>query len=152
MVQGNTYLVEVGGYSSYYGTGVLTISCAPTLRLLQRPDGQCMDGVAGDNCLPPLRFAPNTVCATSSRRAMSAEEAAGIMRGELGELKPATIETVVEGCMVDDPVSHKKYVNAHRLFNAIRKIREKRGGNGSGRIRRGPDPIGATGRRLKVEG
>jgi DNA transposition AAA+ family ATPase len=57
----------------------------------------------------------------------SAEEAAGIMRGELGELKPATVETVVEGCLVDDPVSRKKYVNAHRLFNAIRKIREKRG-------------------------
>jgi hypothetical protein len=57
----------------------------------------------------------------------SAEEAAGIMRGELGELKAATVETVVEGCLVDDPVSRKKYVNAHRLFNAIRKIREKRG-------------------------
>jgi hypothetical protein len=63
----------------------------------------------------------------------SAEEAAGIMRGELGELKQATVEAVVEGCMVDDPVSHKRYVNAHRLFNAIRKIREKRGGNGSGK-------------------
>lgn len=63
----------------------------------------------------------------------SVEEAAGIMRGELGELKPATVETVVEGCLVDDPVSRKRYVNAHRLFNAIRKIREKRGGNGSGK-------------------
>jgi type II secretory pathway predicted ATPase ExeA len=57
----------------------------------------------------------------------SAEEAAGIMRGELGELKPATVETVVEGCLVDDPVSHKRYVNAHRLFNAIGKFKERRG-------------------------
>lgn len=62
----------------------------------------------------------------------SPEEARGILRGELGELKEATVTVLIEGCLVDDPVSKKRYVNMHRLFNAIRDMKKKRGGNGHG--------------------
>jgi hypothetical protein len=57
----------------------------------------------------------------------SVEEAERILRGELGELKKTTVASIVEGCTVHDPISKKEYVNAHRLFNAIREIQKKRG-------------------------
>lgn len=60
----------------------------------------------------------------------SVEEAAGILAEELGELKEKTVQVILDGCMVADPVSRKSYVNMHRLFNAIRAMKAKRGGNG----------------------
>jgi DNA transposition AAA+ family ATPase len=64
----------------------------------------------------------------------SAEEAGRIVMAELGELKEATVQRIVEGCMVSDPVTRKGYVTAHRLFNAIRAFEAKRGGNTKGRV------------------
>jgi DNA transposition AAA+ family ATPase len=60
----------------------------------------------------------------------AADEAEMILRGELGEVKKATSAHVVECCTVQDPVSHKSYVNAHRLFNTIRNMQRSRGANG----------------------
>lgn len=60
----------------------------------------------------------------------SVEEAAGILAAELGELKEKSVRVILDGCMVADPVSRKSYVNMHRLFNAIRSVRARRGGNG----------------------
>lgn len=54
-------------------------------------------------------------------------EARAIIRGELGDLKDATVEKVLDGSTVEDPKSGKKYVNVRRLFNTIRDIREARG-------------------------
>jgi hypothetical protein len=56
----------------------------------------------------------------------SSAEARAMVAGELGELKETTAADIVEKCTVDDPVTHRHYVNAHRLFNAIRDFREAR--------------------------
>lgn len=64
----------------------------------------------------------------------SVEEAAGILAEELGELKEKTVKVVLDGFTVADPVSRKSYVNMHRLFNAIRSVEARRGGNGRGQV------------------
>jgi hypothetical protein len=57
----------------------------------------------------------------------SPEEAARILEEELGALKEQTRQAVIERCMVTDPVSHRGYVNMHRLWNAIRQVKTRRG-------------------------
>ena len=64
----------------------------------------------------------------------SAEEAAGILAEELGELKEKTVQAIVSGCMVSDPVTRKEYVNVRRLFNSIRDFKAKRGGHTKARV------------------
>lgn len=56
----------------------------------------------------------------------SPEEARGILVSELGELREKTLAAIVDECTVEDPVTRKRYVNAHRLFNAIREAQRKR--------------------------
>ena len=60
----------------------------------------------------------------------SREEAAGILAAEIGELKEKTIRGILDGCAATDPLSRKSYINMHRLFNAIREFKARRGGNG----------------------
>jgi len=55
----------------------------------------------------------------------SAQEAAQMLTGELGELKQATIDGIVEACAAQDPESNRLYVNAHRLWKVISKRRKK---------------------------
>jgi type II secretory pathway predicted ATPase ExeA len=57
---------------------------------------------------------------------LSRAEAREIVRAELGQLKPETVEVLV-GAPVRDPETKREYFSARRLFNAIRDFREKRG-------------------------
>ena len=59
---------------------------------------------------------------------LNREEAHDIVRQELGELKRETVAELV-GKTVTDPETHREYVSARRLFNAIRSFREKRSAN-----------------------
>jgi AAA domain len=52
----------------------------------------------------------------------SRTEARQMVRGELGEVKEATVERIIDGCTVEDPKTMKKYVNVRRLFNTIRDL------------------------------
>ena len=56
----------------------------------------------------------------------SPHEAGQMLAGELGELKPATVEAIIEACTAQDPESKRRYVNAHRLFKTIEKMRKAR--------------------------
>lgn len=64
----------------------------------------------------------------------SMEEAAQILRSELGDLKDATVAILTEGTTATDPESKRQYVNAHRLFNAVRGFLEKRRAKGNGKV------------------
>jgi len=55
----------------------------------------------------------------------SAEEAARILREELPELKDELLRKGVSENTVCDPISRKRYINMHRLFNTIRLTRRK---------------------------
>jgi hypothetical protein len=54
----------------------------------------------------------------------SRQEAAQMLAGELGDLKPATVESITEACTSQDPESRRHYVNAHRLFKVIGKMKK----------------------------
>lgn len=58
----------------------------------------------------------------------SEEEALQILTAEIGPVREDAAQRAVARCSVKDPVSGKSYVNMHRLFNAIRDVRLKRGG------------------------
>jgi AAA domain len=54
----------------------------------------------------------------------SRDEARRMLAGELGERQQAKFDGIIEGCTVTDPITQKKYVNAHRLFQFIRSVQE----------------------------
>jgi hypothetical protein len=56
----------------------------------------------------------------------SAQEAAQILTRELGELKPTTVDGIVEACTAQDPESRRRYVNCHRFFKVIEKMKKAR--------------------------
>lgn len=57
----------------------------------------------------------------------SQQEAAAMLAGELGALKAQTIEAILRPPVVtEDPESRRTYVNAHRLFRVIAKMRNGR--------------------------
>ncbi|MCK4341453.1 MAG: hypothetical protein KAY37_07010 [Phycisphaerae bacterium] len=63
VVQGQEYLIEVGGYADYVGAGVLSISCTPDSgACCDDYTGICEDDIEAHNCQPPLRFAADTYC------------------------------------------------------------------------------------------
>lgn len=53
----------------------------------------------------------------------SEEEATRIVAEELGVSRKEPVQRLVEGCMVQDPISRKRYVSMHRLFNSIKSAR-----------------------------
>jgi hypothetical protein len=44
--------------------------------------------------------------------------------GELPGTGPRQVEAIIDGCEVKDPKTHKAYVNARRLFNTLRDLRD----------------------------
>lgn len=53
-------------------------------------------------------------------------EAVCIVEEELAGIKDRAVAVLIEGASVADPISKKRYVNARRLFNAIRDFRGPR--------------------------
>jgi len=64
---------------------------------------------------------------------LSEAEAREILSGELGSLPEPTVKAFVEPATVEDFQSHKSYVSARRLSNAIKDFRELRG-KGTGKV------------------
>jgi transcriptional regulator with XRE-family HTH domain len=56
----------------------------------------------------------------------SVAESRKIGAAEVPDIKPAALEAIIEGATVADPVSKGKYVNARRLFNALRAFQRGR--------------------------
>lgn len=56
---------------------------------------------------------------------LSREDAIKMLRSELGELRAATVETLL-GDPVKDPVTKEDYFSAHRIHNSIESLRAKR--------------------------
>lgn len=54
------------------------------------------------------------------------DEARRMATGELGALREQAIVKLLDGCAATDPLSKREYINARRLFNTIREIREAR--------------------------
>ena len=54
----------------------------------------------------------------------SREEARRMLLSELGERHQAKFDGIIDGCTVLDPITDKKYVNAHRLFQFVRSVKE----------------------------
>lgn len=54
----------------------------------------------------------------------SKAEARVMIAGELGTLQGPAAETLIERCLVPDPVSKRQYVSARRLFHAMRDFRD----------------------------
>jgi type II secretory pathway predicted ATPase ExeA len=54
----------------------------------------------------------------------SVDEGRAMLEAELGPHSGLNFERILEGCTVLDPVCGKKYVTAHRLFNAVREARK----------------------------
>lgn len=51
-------------------------------------------------------------------------EARSMILGELPGTSEKRIEALLAGCAVKDPVSKREYINARRLFNTLRDMRE----------------------------
>ncbi len=59
----------------------------------------------------------------------SRAEGRQMVLGELPGLSPGKVEAVLDSCEVKDPESRKTYVNARRLFNTLRDVRDMKGVN-----------------------
>lgn len=57
----------------------------------------------------------------------SREEGRRIVPAERPGMSGDQVEAILEGCMVADPVSKRKYVNARRLFNTLRDLADEHG-------------------------
>jgi type II secretory pathway predicted ATPase ExeA len=55
-------------------------------------------------------------------------EARRMILGELPGTGPSQVEAIIDGCEVKDPKTGKTYVNARRLFNTLRDLRDMREG------------------------
>jgi type II secretory pathway predicted ATPase ExeA len=53
-------------------------------------------------------------------------EARRMILGELPGTSSSQVEAIIDGCEVKDPKTHKAYVNARRLFNTLRDLRDMR--------------------------
>jgi hypothetical protein len=51
-------------------------------------------------------------------------EARRMILGELPGTSSSQVEATIDGCEVKDPETHKPYVNARRLFNTLRDMRD----------------------------
>jgi hypothetical protein len=54
------------------------------------------------------------------------EEARGMAMAELGKANDDQVTGLLDDCTVTDPLSHKKYISARRMFFAIDNIRDLR--------------------------
>jgi hypothetical protein len=55
-------------------------------------------------------------------------EARRMILGELPDVGPSKVEAAIEISEVKDPKTHKTYINARRLFNTLRDMRDMREG------------------------